>query len=124
MKLSRFLQLPELPSSMDLLWGVWRSALRPAARVYGDGIVKAFVWSILLTRNDYIFADKCDSPITVMMKAAHLLLSWFSAAPEGLRAKLGNPTASIRRSLEFAGPRSEGVEVAPTLEVNQGGGEE
>ncbi|XP_039123614.1 uncharacterized protein LOC120260240 [Dioscorea cayenensis subsp. rotundata] len=121
--LCRFLQFPALPRSMDQLWGVWRSAVRPAARVFGDLFVKAYVWSIWFTRNDYIFAAKCDSPLVVSMKTAHMLLSWYSAASVGVREKIAEPISSIRRSLEFVGPRSEG-EGAPMLEVDQTGGEE
>ncbi|XP_039130342.1 uncharacterized protein LOC120266746 [Dioscorea cayenensis subsp. rotundata] len=122
--LCRFLQFPELPQSMDQLWSVWRSALRPAARVFGDLFVKAYVWSIWLSRNDCIFANKCHSPLDVVMKSTQLLLSWYSAAPEGVREKIGDLISSIRRSLEFVGPRTVGMEGTPLLEVDQSGGEE
>ncbi|XP_039127495.1 uncharacterized protein LOC120263599 [Dioscorea cayenensis subsp. rotundata] len=103
---------------------VWRSALRPAVRVFGDLFVKAYVWSIWITRNDYIFADKHHSPCDALMKTAHMLLSWYSAAPEGVKGKIADPISAIRSSLEFAGPRSQWVVDTPMLEVDQTGGEE
>ncbi|XP_039146846.1 uncharacterized protein LOC120284108 [Dioscorea cayenensis subsp. rotundata] len=117
--ISRSLQLPTLSTSTSLLWGDWRSALRLAIRVVGDGAVKAFVWSIWLTRNDYIFSDKCAHPHSVMVKTDHMILSWFSAAPEGLGVKLDDSISSIRRSLEFSGSRPEGVEEESAIEVAQ-----
>lgn len=123
-QLRRMFQLPALPNSMSLLWGVWRSALGSSAWVVGDGVVKAFVWSIWLTRNDYIFSAKCVNAISVLRMTGHLILSWFSAAPDGQRVKLEDSISSIRRSLEFIGPRTEGLRDAPTVEVDPEASEE
>ncbi|XP_039134175.1 uncharacterized protein LOC120271557 [Dioscorea cayenensis subsp. rotundata] len=49
----------------------------------------------------------------------YLLLSWFSAATEGLREQLTAPISAIRRSLEFEGPRSEGLVATHMSEEDQ-----
>lgn len=79
-------------------------------------MVKAFMWSIWHARNDVIFADKCVNPREVLVMTDHCMLSWFSAAPEGLRSTLADPISSIRRSLKFIGPQSEVAEAAGTTE--------
>ncbi|XP_039145636.1 uncharacterized protein LOC120282866 [Dioscorea cayenensis subsp. rotundata] len=89
-QLSKVVQLPALPRLMSVLWGVWRATLPGAVRVMGDGVFKAFVWAIWLARNDVIFADK---------------------SPDGLRSTLDDSISSIRRSLDFTGPQSEGAVV-------------
>ncbi|XP_039120313.1 uncharacterized protein LOC120256691 [Dioscorea cayenensis subsp. rotundata] len=115
-QISRVLQLPSLPSSMSFMWGAWRNALRAGSCVVGDGAIKAFVWAIWLTRNDVIFSDKCVCPHAVVVKTDHFILSWFSAASEGLRSTLEDSISSIQRSLEFTGPQSEGAGAAHTTE--------
>lgn len=90
--------------------------MRPSTRVIGDEVAKAFVWFVWLARNDCIFNAKVLTPHAIMVKTDHMLLSWFSVAADGLRVKLDDTITSIRRSLEFLGPRSEGVVDAPTLE--------
>ncbi|XP_039123610.1 cysteine-rich receptor-like protein kinase 25 [Dioscorea cayenensis subsp. rotundata] len=126
-KLSRITLLPPLPTSMAILWGDWRTALRPSIRVMGDGVIKAYVWSIWLARNNVIHAGICVNPLDVLVKTDLCILSWFSAAPEGLRSTLDDTISAVRRSLVFIGPQVEEAETAHSTEEAQedsmGGGD-
>lgn len=64
------------------------------------------------------------TPLSVVVKTGHLILSWFSAALEGSKVKLEDSISSIRRNLEFIGPRTEEMEDASTVEVIKEASEE
>ncbi|XP_039128452.1 uncharacterized protein LOC120264696 [Dioscorea cayenensis subsp. rotundata] len=98
---TRLCQLPDAPRDRIAVWGDWRAAVRPTCRLTGDLIVKAIVWSIWLARNACIFNAITMSSDAILYKIDHLLLFWFSSAPEGTREKLDFATSAIHRSLEF-----------------------
>lgn len=69
--------------------------------------MKALVWFVWLAQNDLIF-NANDVPVhTLTIKIDRLLLSWFSNCAEGTKGKLEEAMGSVRRSLEFLGPRSK-----------------
>lgn len=53
---------------------------------------------------------------TLILKINHMFLFWFSVAAEGSQAKLEDSKSSIRRNLEFLGPRVEEIYRGPSSE--------
>lgn len=70
----------------------------------GGIIVKAIVWIIWLSKNVCIFSVISSSSQSVISKMAHVLISWFSAAPVSQHVKFEEHISTIRHSLAFYGP--------------------
>ncbi|XP_039126955.1 uncharacterized protein LOC120263117 [Dioscorea cayenensis subsp. rotundata] len=107
----QLLQLPDPPSTITSAWGNWRSLVRPARRVIGDSVVKAIVWNVWLSRNDYIFNTNCIPVNALIIKVAHMLLTWFTSAGEGSRDKLEDSITIIRRELGVLRSKGEASRV-------------
>lgn len=90
--------------------------MRVTCRDMGDLVVKSIVWNICLARNDYIFNANTLPIHAHILKIDHRLISWFSTVVEGAKAKMEDSISSIRRSLEFLGPRVEEIGDAPPSE--------
>lgn len=101
------LQLPVQPSSMEALWVSWRALLTPASRILGDLVVKALMWNVWLARNDCLFNANVLHVYSVILKIDRMILSWCSSVGDRSQEKMLDSLASIRRSLEFLGPRVE-----------------
>ena len=85
------LRLLAIPSLMQELWGSWRFDLRFPLLEIEVLLICVITWNIWLTQNDHIFNDKYMSLSSIIRKIDHMLLLWFSAAPEGKRRSLISP---------------------------------
>ncbi|XP_039134190.1 uncharacterized protein LOC120271576 [Dioscorea cayenensis subsp. rotundata] len=100
------------PRSLTDLWGDCRRSIPKILLPSWDLLLKAITWVIWLERNARIFTASCLLTVALILKIEHLVLSWFSAAPESKRAKLEDPMAKVKRSLEYLSS-SDAIPVAP-----------
>lgn len=94
--------------------------MRPSLKAMSDLVVKAIVWNVWLARNDCIFNANAISAQVILLKVDCMLLSWFSAVPNATKEKLVDSMTTIRRSLDFIGPRVEspgGASLEPQVQT-------
>lgn len=101
------LHLPEPPALVKNLWDSWRISVRQSQRDMSDIVIKAIVWNVWLTRNDYIFNANVLHVYSVIIKIDCMILSWCSSVGDRSQEKTLDSLTSIRHSLEFLRPRAE-----------------
>ncbi|XP_039134949.1 uncharacterized protein LOC120272251 [Dioscorea cayenensis subsp. rotundata] len=106
----RILRLPQLPLSIQDLWGRWRYGLHSERRAFGDLVAKAIIWNLWIARNDCIFNANILHAQCLIVKIDRMLVSWYSSLTDGPKLKLEEDFNTVRRSLEFLGPRVKAFE--------------
>lgn len=88
----------------------------PSLRVMGDLVVKVIVWNIWLVRNDCIFNAYVIPIQSLYVKINRILLSWFSAASDGVKEKIEGSMLIVQWSLEFTNALVEETGGEPSSE--------
>lgn len=81
-----------------------------------DLVAKEIVWNIWIVRNDCIFNAIFLHAQCLIVKIDRMIISWCSAIAEGPIAKLEEDIRTVRRSLEFLGPRVKDFEMSRSSE--------
>lgn len=64
------------------------------------------MWNIWLARNDKIFNAKILPSHCIVLSINRMLLLWFNSLADSVKEMIEDTITTVRRSLEFIGPRS------------------
>lgn len=85
-----------------------------------DLIARAITWNIWIERNARIFNSTCIPIVSIIVKIEHVILLWMSTAPDSKKARLEEPLAKVKRSLEFLSSADPTPSVPPESLRNTG----
>lgn len=89
------------PKLLCDLWDKCRKNIKKPLIYLWDLLARAITWTIWIERNARIFNSICCPTVTIIVKIEHMLLLWLSVAPDSKKARLEEPMAKVKWSLEF-----------------------
>ena len=102
----QILDLQSHPQSLLEVWTSWIPSIESQQQLLWDLLSRAIFWSIWFERNNRIFNLNVLSPISIIIKAIHLLLAWIFAARDPHQHFPSDSLQNLRRSLDFLSARS------------------